>query len=409
MNVHIIAVHFVWGYGVFVKTPTELFFRGFMKKLYLLLLLSSLVLTGQKQLNAAEKVSPFGNQLVLAREDKAASLATPDSGGIMAGLRAMAISPSSFVSRIRGFMPSSLSENSLSSLRAGNNDSPATTEESSGKSTPIPIETFELVVEKLVVENEDDGDDDEYDDEYRSFSYLHGAYVAPRAEEKLNEFFRLDQEGRTGLHWIANQKNSLPEISVMIQLAKNFGKDISSLVNIQDANGKTALHYAAKHPRWKVIEELMNAGAYVDVFDNQGVTAKQLIAEKLLTMQNLVRSDSKLSDFKKAIVIAQRLEISVATIVNMQDHTGKTLLHYAAEHGCSKIVYELIYATQCTGSYVATMDIRDSQGKTPLHYAREFGHSEVTKKLVNAHCDQSILDNGGLRPVDYARQFAGKK
>ncbi len=395
-----------------------------MKKLYLLLLLSSLVLTGQKQLNAAEKaspfhagkVSPFDNELLLTGEDKAASVATVESGGIVASLRAMVISPSSFVasssfvSRIRGFMPSSLSENSLSSLRGGNNDSPATTEESSGKSTPTPIETLELVVEKLVVENEDDGDDDEYDDdEYRSFSYLHDAYVAPRAEEKLNEFFRLDQEGRTGLHWIANQKNSLPEISVMIQLAKDFGKDISSLVNIQDANGKTALHYAAKHPRWKVIEELMNAGAYVDVFDNQGVTAKQLIAEKLLTMQNLVRSDSKLSDFKKAIVIAQRLEISVATIVNMQDHTGKTLLHYAAEHGCSKIVYELIYATQCTGSYVATMDIRDSQGKTPLHYAREFGHSEVTKKLVNAHCDQSILDNGGLRPVDYARQFAGKK
>ena len=374
-----------------------------MKKLYLLLLLSSLVLTGQKQLNAAKKVSPFDNG------DTAVDI-KPNSAGIAASLRAMVISPSpspsSFVSRVRALMPSSLSQNSLSSL----SDSPATTEESSGKSTPTPIENLELVVEKLVVENEDDGDDDEYDDEYKSCSYLHKAYVAPRAEEKLNEFFRLDQEGKTGLHWFVSQKNSLPAISVMIQLAKDFGKDISYLVNIQDANGKTALHYAAKHPRWKVIEELMNAGASVDVSDNQGVTAMQLIAEKLLTMQNLVRSDSKLSDFKKAIVIAQRLEISVATIVNMQDHTGKTLLHYAAEHGCSKIVYELIYATQFTGSYVATMDMRDSQGKTPLHYAREFGHSEVTKKLVKeAHCDQSILDNGGLKPIDYARQFAGKK
>ena len=134
-----------------------------MKKLYLLLLLSSLVLTGQKQLNAAKKVSPFDNG------DTAVDI-KPNSAGIAASLRAMVISPSpsSFVSRFRALIPSSLSQNSLSSL----SDSPATTEESSGKSTPIPIETFELVVKKLVVENKDDGDDDEYDDddEYKSCS-----------------------------------------------------------------------------------------------------------------------------------------------------------------------------------------------------------------------------------------------
>lgn len=295
-----------------------------MKKLYLLLLLSSFVLTGEKQLNAVKKAFFFDGQLFTG--------------------------------------------------------------------------------------DDYDGDDDDGDDfEYRSFSFRHAAYVDHGAEEKVNKFFSLDQEGKTGLHWIANKKNFLPRIVAMMQLAKDFGKDISSLVKIQDANGKTALHYAAKHPRWKVIEELMNAGADVDVSDNQGVTPKQLITEKLLTMKNLIKSDSNILVFKKAIVIAQRLEFSVETIVNMQDYTGKTLLHYAAEHGCSKIVYELINATQFTGFYVATMDIRDSQGKTPLHYAREFGHSEVTQKLVNAHCDQSIVDNRGLKPVDYAREFAGKK
>ncbi|XP_063864542.1 26S proteasome non-ATPase regulatory subunit 10-like isoform X2 [Scylla paramamosain] len=76
-------------------------------------------------------------------------------------------------------------------------------------------------------------------------------------------------------------------------------------------------------------------------------------------------------------------------LINWRDEKGWSLLHYAAWHGSSKVIYSLVK----TGAEVNLKDL--VVGLTPLMVAAEKGHEEALKTLVKVGANVNATDTGG--------------
>jgi len=116
--------------------------------------------------------------------------------------------------------------------------------------------------------------------------------------------------------------------------------------NIQDINGRTALHYAAFHNHSFAMGILLKYGAAVDKIDNQ-LQSILLIA----TQRNNCHCVKRLYQIANP---------------NLKDDQGKTALEYARENSCKMCIAYLEFAEQCAWfreklwklfCYVAVIDI----------------------------------------------------
>ncbi|WP_406831117.1 ankyrin repeat domain-containing protein [Wolbachia endosymbiont (group A) of Bibio marci] len=73
-----------------------------------------------------------------------------------------------------------------------------------------------------------------------------------------------------------------------------------------------------------------------------------------------------------------------------------TLLHLAAEEGCTEIVKVLLQAKGID------INAANEFGQTPLHLAAEEGHTEIVKILIENGADPLIKDEHGKTPRDLA-------
>ncbi|XP_035710209.1 transient receptor potential channel pyrexia isoform X2 [Folsomia candida] len=97
--------------------------------------------------------------------------------------------------------------------------------------------------------------------------------------------FKQDFKGRTPLHYAAvfgNQKTALLMVteilnSGVIVNAVNVDHDRSILINVQDANGETAVHLGAKTGHRKIVQLLLFSAADVNIKCKNGVEPIELI------------------------------------------------------------------------------------------------------------------------------------
>ena len=145
-----------------------------------------------------------------------------------------------------------------------------------------------------------------------------------------------------------------------------------SKLNIQDKNGMSALHYAAKTRNWYAVGRLLEAGASSHIEDNEGRTAGHVAAE--------AGSDRVLNlMLEKGAVVAGSL-----------DHRKRTVLHYTATWNLTSIAERLIEADD------GCVTARDHDGRTAAHLAALFGSTAVLSVLLaTGLIDLNAPDNYG--------------
>lgn len=143
-----------------------------------------------------------------------------------------------------------------------------------------------------------------------------------------------------------------------------------------DDDGYTALHWAAIRAHWRIVEELVTAGAPVDAIGADGGTPLHWACHH-----------------DRPDMIALLLEAGAdPEIANLW---GRTPLHVASRRGCLGVAALLL-------DRGANPNALTREGWTPLHVAFRSGWPEVAELLLARGADPDRADDEGLRPADVA-------
>lgn len=252
-----------------------------------------------------------------------------------------------------------------------------------------------------------------------------------------------DIEGKIPLHWAANHKDSSAVHTVKCILD---AAPTESLLNWQDYEGRTPLHFAVADGNVAVVDLLTsyegcNVTSYDNLFrtplhwaallghaqiaqllldrnkfgtipsDSQGATPLHYAAQsnfaetvEAFLKHPSVKDDTDLegrTSFMWAAgkgsndVIQTMLNLKLDIDINMADKYGGTALHAAALSGHVSTVQLLL-------KHDAQVDATDVMKHTPLFRACEMGHKEVIQTLIKGGARVDLLDQDGHSPLHWA-------
>jgi len=197
-------------------------------------------------------------------------------------------------------------------------------------------------------------------------------------------------------------------------------------VNLPEADGTTALHWAVQRNDLELVTRLIRAGAKVDVKNDYGATpmSEAAIVASAPLLEALIEAgadvESPNADGQTALMVvartsqleAARLLINRGADVNaVEQWRGQTALMWAAAQGQPAMVRELVahgadvnarstvnnWQRQVTAEPRAIY--RPAGGLTPLLYAAREGCVECASVLVDAGADLSLADPEGISPL----------
>jgi len=161
-------------------------------------------------------------------------------------------------------------------------------------------------------------------------------------------------------------------------------------VNVQDRDGKTALHYAVPHlgsshhfTSCKVFSCLVENGANVNSCANDSCTPL------MLAISN--------GHLNGAIFLTEH-----GTDVNVQDRDGKTALHFAVQRYHSSHHSEWCEVLSCLVENGADINACENNGNTPLMIASFCGHVNVVTFLIQHGADLGFQNNRGSTALHFA-------
>ncbi|CAG0896266.1 unnamed protein product [Cyprideis torosa] len=165
---------------------------------------------------------------------------------------------------------------------------------------------------------------------------------------------------------------------------EEYSQDLLTMVvNLSDANGNTAMHYAVSHGNFDVVSILLDSKVVNTSAQNKaGYTCVMLVSLTGL------RSDSDR-------LVVKRLFSLGDVNVKATGH-GQTALMLAVAHGRLDMVKLLVEAG-------ADVNIQDADGSTALMCAAEQGHLDIVKYLLKIpDCDPTLVDNDGSSALQIA-------
>ncbi|NXG14686.1 INVS protein, partial [Grallaria varia] len=252
-----------------------------------------------------------------------------------------------------------------------------------------------------------------------------------------------DIEGKIPLHWAANNKDpsAIHTVKCILEAAPT-----ESLLNWQDYEGRTPLHFAVADGNVAVVDVLTsyegcNVTSYDNLFrtplhwaallghaqivhlllernkfgtipsDSQGATPLHYAAQsnfaetvEVFLKHPSVKDDSDLegrTSFMWAAgkgsddVIRTMLTLKLDIDINMTDKYAGTALHAAALSGHVSTVKLLL-------DHNAQVDALDVMKHTPLFRACEMGHKEVIQTLIKGGARVDLVDQDGHSPLHWA-------
>jgi ankyrin repeat protein len=155
-----------------------------------------------------------------------------------------------------------------------------------------------------------------------------------------------------------------------------------ALVNTQDKNGRTPLHFATWEENADFARFLLNNHATVDVRDKWGRTPLSVAIYEEPLVFNHVPTVSLL--------------LGHGADVNARDDSGNTPLHLATFLGT-----EVVPLLLEQGADVKAVN---DAGETPLHKAVRYPEYESVRELLRHGADKSIRNAEGLTPVQIAEK-----
>ena len=165
-------------------------------------------------------------------------------------------------------------------------------------------------------------------------------------------------------------------------------------VNAVQADGMTALHWAAWHDRLDMVEKLLDRQADPSAANRYGVTPLALACEnghgELVTRLLTAGADAKsrrpggetalMTAARSGSLVAVQSLLKHKADVNSRDRQEQTAVMWAAAEGHARVVSELIAAG-------ADFQKPLKSGFAPLFFAAREGQLEVIAVLLRAGCD----------------------
>ncbi|KAJ5263971.1 hypothetical protein N7478_011576 [Penicillium angulare] len=198
-----------------------------------------------------------------------------------------------------------------------------------------------------------------------------------------------DNEGKSGLHWVAKHKDGGTKWGDGCTKISNILVQAGASPHALDKDGNSIIHELMLHAaEWETLEirckNLLDLGCPVQTRNNQGRTALHLAVAIEDCGWEEDSHGYKIADILTRVEFL--LQPSIPCDVNAMDRTGITPLHLAAA------ISDMNTTTLIKAG--AKMDARDSEGHTPLHFAAEAGQSNALGLLVELYVENSINIDG---------------
>ncbi|XP_068208892.1 ankyrin repeat domain-containing protein 30A-like [Palaemon carinicauda] len=189
---------------------------------------------------------------------------------------------------------------------------------------------------------------------------------------------------------------------------KKFIKKIP--VDLQDGEGKTALHHAAAQGRGDTLLFLLGSKGNVELKDNNGMTPFLRAVERsqLPVVQMLVQRkvDINVTDNQgnsSCHLAARTGAVDLLTLLldcgcdcDAVNSLGRTPLHLACSENQQEIVETLL-------RHGSSVNVVDKEGVTPLMMAAKVGSAPLVETLLEHGADVSNFDASKWSAADYAR------
>ncbi len=160
------------------------------------------------------------------------------------------------------------------------------------------------------------------------------------------------------------------------------------------ADGATALHWAAYHDRPDIVSQLLAAGAQADPANRQGITPLLLACENgsEVVVKSLLDAGADANARRRgeesALMIAARagrtgpvkVLLAKGAKVDAKDREDQTAIHWAAAAGHAAVIRALIHGG---GDFRARL----KSGFSPLLFAAREGHGDAVAALLKAGAD----------------------
>jgi ankyrin repeat protein len=154
-----------------------------------------------------------------------------------------------------------------------------------------------------------------------------------------------------------------------------------SIVHCHNAYGLTPLHMAAAYGKIVILNLLMNENADLNTQDHQGRTA-------------LVWA-IKQNKEEAALIL-----LGAGASFELPDRFCKTPLWFATKHNLTALVQTLIEKK-------ADLNVADQRnGRSPLHWAAYHGNSFIMQQLINAGALINRIDNDKKTPLQLAYEHS---
>lgn len=210
-------------------------------------------------------------------------------------------------------------------------------------------------------------------------------------------------------------------VGVLLEHDRNHvSSDTGSIMTIQDSDGFSSLHHAAKQGHSPAVELLLTKGANIECRDKRGNTPLQIASREGNTaVVNLLLDqgadiEAKNDDagstplhctarYREEGVV--RILLSRGASIFATDSSGQKPLHWAAQHGHDSVVGILLqhmHGCDAGTGRRYNIDETDKEGKTALHLASGNGHATVVTTLLDHGADAKVTDNYLKTPLHYA-------
>ncbi|XP_030407447.1 inversin isoform X2 [Gopherus evgoodei] len=233
-----------------------------------------------------------------------------------------------------------------------------------------------------------------------------------------------DIEGKIPLHWAANHKDPSAVLTVKCILD---AAPTESLLNWQDYEGRTPLHFAVADGNVAVVDVLTSyEGCNVTSYDNlfrtplhwAALLGHAQIVHLLLERNKFgtIPSDSQGATplhYAAQSNFAETVEVFLKhpSVKDDSDLEGRTSFMWAAGKGSDDVIRTMLnlklnidinMADKYAGTGGARVDLVDQDGHSPLHWAALGGNADVCQILIENKINPNMQDYAGRTPLQCA-------